>query len=250
MTCTVERNRGLVPHPSVAERERHHSIRVSRFSGAPVRTGVTPSIERYRCHQYLGTITWCHGNLRWNTPRHCYHCQGDPDICYTTYHTPSYNTEVKKVAYMSLVRPYNSSIGCLEPTYTNLYFSVEEHWNSAVDETLIMRSHVNSLYSRAHFYLRNISKIRHPLVRRTTATLVHAYATNSKVRLAQNLVHMCIFIWEWIYAKQIAPRDTRGHLGGGGFRGSNIQKSWAAVKRLHRLAPTLVHVCGFVWEWA
>ena len=35
------------------------------------------------------------------------------------------------------------------------------------------------------------------------------------VRLASNLVHMCRFIWEWIYAKQIALRDTRGHLGGG-----------------------------------
>ena len=34
-----------------------------------------------------------------------------------------------------------------------------------------------------------------------------------------------------------------------GFRGSQIQKSWEAVKRLDRLAPNLVHVCGFVWEW-
>ena len=34
------------------------------------------------------------------------------------------------------------------------------------------------------------------------------------VRLASHLVHMCRFIWEWIYAKQIALRDTRGHLGG------------------------------------
>ena len=33
------------------------------------------------------------------------------------------------------------------------------------------------------------------------------------VRLASNLVHMCRFTWEWIYAKQIALRDTRGHLG-------------------------------------
>ena len=33
-------------------------------------------------------------------------------------------------------------------------------------------------------------------------------------RLAPNLAHMCKFIWEWIYAKQIAPRDTRGALGG------------------------------------
>ena len=65
-------------------------------------------------------------------------------------------------------------------------------------------------------------------------------------RLAPNLAHTCKFIWEWIYAKQIAPRDTRGALGG--FRGQTF-KSWEAVKRLDRLAPTLFHVCGFIWEW-
>ena len=63
--------------------------------------------------------------------------------------------------------------------------------------------------------------------------------------------HICRFIWEWIYAKQIAPRDTS--LGGchksGGFRGSNNQRSGKAVKRMDRLAPTLVHICGFIWEW-
>ena len=32
-------------------------------------------------------------------------------------------------------------------------------------------------------------------------------------------------------------------------RESQIQKYWEAVKRLDRLAPTLVHVCGFIWEW-
>ena len=32
-------------------------------------------------------------------------------------------------------------------------------------------------------------------------------------RLAPNLAQMCSFICEWIYAKQIALRDTRGHLG-------------------------------------
>ena len=32
-------------------------------------------------------------------------------------------------------------------------------------------------------------------------------------RLAHNLAHMCRFIWEWIYAKQIATRDTRGGVG-------------------------------------
>ena len=40
--------------------------------------------------------------------------------------------------------------------------------------------------------------------------------------------------------------DTRGHLGG--FRGSNIQQSGEAVKLMDRLAPTLVHVCGFIWD--
>ncbi len=165
-------------------------------------------------------------------------------------------------------------------------------------------------------------------------------ATKRLCRLAPNLAHMYKFIWEWIYAKQIAPRDTRGHLGVlggqqfesigklsdwhqlwftsadssgnghrlntsspsipqeamggglgchkfkssgklsngwtdwhqiwhtsadpsgngytsnklpletqgghlGGLRGSTIQKYWEAV----RLASTLVHVCGFIWEW-
>ena len=60
-------------------------------------------------------------------------------------------------------------------------------------------------------------------------------------------LQICRFIWEWIYAKQIAPRDKRGHLGG--FRGSNNQRSGNAVIRLDRLAPTLVHICGFIWEW-
>ena len=39
------------------------------------------------------------------------------------------------------------------------------------------------------------------------------------------------------------PQDTRGHLGG--FRGSSIQKSGKAGP----LAPTLVHVSGFIWKW-
>ena len=47
-----------------------------------------------------------------------------------------------------------------------------------LDEILSMRSHVNSLCSRAHFYLRNVSKIRHLLDKRTTATVVHAYVTS------------------------------------------------------------------------
>ena len=65
-------------------------------------------------------------------------------------------------------------------------------------------------------------------------------------RLAPNLAHMCRFIWEWIYAKQIAIHDTGGHLGV--FGGQTFKKSGEAVKRLDRLAPTLDHVCGFIWE--
>ena len=36
----------------------------------------------------------------------------------------------------------------------------------------------------------------------------------------------------------------QGAFPGGGFRGSQIQKSGEAVKRLDRLAPTLVHCHG------
>ena len=44
------------------------------------------------------------------------------------------------------------------------------------------------------------------------------------------------------------PTIPQGALGGGVW-GSQIQMSGEAVKRLDRLAPNLVHVCGFVWEW-
>ena len=44
------------------------------------------------------------------------------------------------------------------------------------------------------------------------------------------------------------PSIPHGALGGG-VGGSQIQKSGEAVKWLRRLAPNLVHVGGFVWEW-
>ena len=48
-------------------------------------------------------------------------------------------------------------------------------------------------------------------------------ATKLLDRLAPHLEHMCRFIWEWIYAKQIAPRDSRGtYLRG--VDGVNIKK--------------------------
>ncbi len=78
---------------------------------------------------------------------------------------------------------------------------------------------------------------------RTNVSTNSGKATKRLDRLAPNLANMCRFIWEWINAKQIAPRNIRGHLGG--FRGSQIQNYWEAVK----LAPILVHVCGFIWEW-
>ena len=40
-----------------------------------------------------------------------------------------------------------------------------------------------------------------------------------------------------------------GGWGGGGGRGGTHPKVVEAVKRLDRLAPNLVHICGFVWEW-
>ena len=59
-----------------------------------------------------------------------------------------------------------------------------------LDETLSMRSHVNSLCSRAHLYLRNTIKKQHLLDKRTTATLVHACVLPrtllSKVQRVQN----------------------------------------------------------------
>ena len=45
------------------------------------------------------------------------------------------------------------------------------------------------------------------------------------------------------------PNNLPLEAQGGGGLGVNIQKSGEAVKRLYRLAPTLVHVCGYIWEW-
>ena len=45
----------------------------------------------------------------------------------------------------------------------------------------------------------------------------------------------------------IAPQYPRGISGF--FSGSQIQMFGEAGKRLDRLAPNLVQICGFVWEW-
>ena len=46
---------------------------------------------------------------------------------------------------------------------------------------------------------------------------------------------------------QFAPQYP-GAFGGGGLWGHKF-KSGKAAKRLDRLAPNLVHVSGFIWEW-
>ena len=48
---------------------------------------------------------------------------------------------------------------------------------------------------------------------RTNLSTNSGKATKRLGRLAPNLAHMCKFTWEWIYSKQISPRDTRGALG-------------------------------------
>ena len=48
---------------------------------------------------------------------------------------------------------------------------------------------------------------------RTNLSTNSGKATKRLGRLAPNLAHMFKFIWKWIYDKQIAPRNTRGHLG-------------------------------------
>ena len=45
------------------------------------------------------------------------------------------------------------------------------------------------------------------------------------------------------------PKRHKRALGGGGLGVQTLKKSREAVKRLDRLAPTLVHVGGFIWEF-
>ena len=56
--------------------------------------------------------------------------------------------------------------------------------------------------------------------------------------------HICANAYGNGYTPNKLPFETQGgNLWGS--RESTIQKSGEAV----RLAPTLVHVCGFTWEW-
>ena len=67
-------------------------------------------------------------------------------------------------------------------------------------------------------------------------------------RLAPNLAHMCRFIWESAYAKQIAPRDTRGgggHLGVlGGQQFQNIGKLSNGCTDWHKMWYTSADSSG------
>ena len=83
---------------------------------------------------------------------------------------------------------------------------------------------------------------------RTNLSTNSGKATKQLGRLAPNLAHMCKFIWEWIYAKQI-PLDTQEGtwrvLGGQQFKSLGKLSDWhqmfgEAVKRLDRLAPHLL----------
>ena len=67
---------------------------------------------------------------------------------------------------------------------------------------------------------------------RTNLSTNSGKATKRLGRLAPNLAHMSKFIWEWIYAKQIAPRDTRGRLG---VLGGQQFKSLGKLSDWHQL---------------
>ena len=69
-------------------------------------------------------------------------------------------------------------------------------------------------------------------------------------RFAPNLVHVCRFVWEWTkldIAKYNSPLNTTGCISEG--LGGHKFKSGKGAKRMDRLAPNSVHVCGFIWEW-
>ena len=68
---------------------------------------------------------------------------------------------------------------------------------------------------------------------RTNRSTNSEKATNRLGRLTQNMAHMCKFILEWIYVKQIAPRDTRGAVWG--VLGGQQLKSLGKLSDWHQL---------------
>ena len=49
--------------------------------------------------------------------------------------------------------------------------------------------------------------------------------------------------------KTISPSIFRGGAFWGVLGGHKMQKSGKSTKRLDRLAPNLVNICRFIWEW-
>ena len=70
---------------------------------------------------------------------------------------------------------------------------------------------------------------------RTNLSTNSGKATKQLGRLAQNLAHMCQFIWDWIYAKQIAPRDTLS--------------SYRVRNGAHPSYRSTLHLCDVVFAW-
>ena len=60
--------------------------------------------------------------------------------------------------------------------------------------------------------------------------------------------HVRIHLGMDIGKKQLAPRYSRGAFLGV-LGGHKMQKSGKSTKRLDRLAPNLVNICRFIWEW-
>ena len=78
---------------------------------------------------------------------------------------------------------------------------------------------------------------------------------------------MCVSFWAYTRRRLWSDRDQIWHthadssrngnglnkkfarLTEGGFRGSEKPKSGITTKRIDQLAPSLAHMCGFIWEW-
>ena len=72
-------------------------------------------------------------------------------------------------------------------------------------------------------------------VKRTARPIDTKFDTCLRIRLGMDI------------AKYNSPLNTTGGISGG-FLGGHTFKSGKAAKRMDRLAPNSVHVCGFIWE--
>ena len=113
----------------------------------------------------------------------------------------------------------------------NVHFSGGWGWRSS--PSLVNTNYQVSIY-HALLSMDHCACVR---VKRVWNKSLYIYIYNSVITCRQNIIKSSA-------SAPLNPRDTRGTWGGG-FRGSTIQKYREAV----RLAPTWVHVCGFIWEW-